>query len=268
MAKFSLKNMVDRQIGRVLERGSRFDNFNQIRNRHFWSTYLFAPGAGNSIAANSYVIFNSPVGSTGQGYPTNVPLTLRETNWRNTMRIPDNQNFVITEIGVAVHRIPPSDADGSNGVPAHDPTDGIYANLPSGIQALVNPNAPVHPLDAASLLYGLVLEMSYLTNNIPIGWCADFSQSGGVHAFESSVNTITGSQASPPVITGDPVNGVPAAAFRRKLDVPILLQHGETASMRLVAPRAIPTLALAAGGIGAFEVKVDWWAIESFVEKS
>jgi hypothetical protein len=267
-SSFSLKNMVDRQVGKVLERGSRFKRFDQIRNRHFWSTYLFAPGAGNSIAANGYNIFAVPTGLSGQGYPTNVPLTLRETNWRNAQRIPDNQNFAVTEIGVAIHRIPPSDASGSAGVPAHAPTDGIFANLPSGIQALVNPNAPMHPLDAASLLYGLVLEMSYLTNNIPIGWCADFSQSGGVHAFEERVNQLGGGQDSPPVIMGDPTNGVPCAAFRRKLDIPILLQHGETASMTLRAPRSIPTLSLAEGGTGCFEVKVDWWAVESFVEKS
>jgi hypothetical protein len=261
---FSLKNMVDRQVGKVLERGSRFSRFDQIRNRHFWSTYLFAPGAGNAIAANGYSIFNVPVGSSGQGYPTNVPLTLRETNWRNTQRIPDNQNFAVTEIGVSIHRIPACDFAGSNGAPAHAPTDGIYANLPAAIQALVNVAAPIHPLDAASLLYGIVLEMSYLTNNIPIGWCSDFSQSGGVHSFEEAVTDLT---VGGPVM-GDPTNGVPAAAFRRKLDIPILLQHGETASMTLRVPRAIPTLTLDEGGTGAFEVKVDWWAVESFVEKS
>jgi hypothetical protein len=38
--------------------------------------------------------------------------------------------------------------------------------------------------------------------------------------------------------------------------------------MRLNVPREIETLSLAEGGIGWFEVHVDWWAVESFVEKS
>ncbi len=263
----SIQAMVDRQIGRVLEKGSRFTRFDQIRQRHFWSTYLFAPGGGGVIQANGYEICVSPVGMPGQGYPTNVPLGLRETNWRNARRVPDNQNFVITEIGVEVKRPPPCDNDGTYNAPAHAPIDGIFANLPPAVQANVAPAMPTHVIDAAALLYGGVLEMSYLTNNIPMGWLADFSQPGGVRAFDTSVLDTAGfdHETSRP---GDPVNGVPCAAFRRKLEVPILLQHGEQASMTIRFPRAITLLALAEGGTGWAEVKVDWWATESFVEKS
>jgi hypothetical protein len=264
-----IQAMVDRQIGRVLEKGSRFTRFDQIRQRHFWSTYLFAPGGGGIIAAAAYEIFVSPTGMPGQGYPTNVPLTLRETNWRNARRVPDNQNFVITEIGVEVKRPPPCDNDGAYGVPAHAPIDGIFANLPTPVQANVAPAMPTHPFDAAALLYGGVLEMSYLTNNIPIGWLADFSQPGGVYAFDSqTVDADALGFATNTSRPGDPVNGVPAAAFRRKLEVPILLQHGEQASMTIRIPRAITLLSLAEGGTGWAEIKVDWWATESFVEKS
>jgi len=50
--------------------------------------------------------------------------------------------------------------------------------------------------------------------------------------------------------------------------VPILLQHGESQFMRLQVPKAIPIKTLAQGSSGWFEVRVDWWATESFAEKS
>lgn len=265
----SIQAMVDRQIGRVLEKGSRFTRFDQIRQRHFWSTYLFAPGGGGVIPAGPYEIFVSATGMPGQGYPTNVPLKLRETNWRNARRVPDNQNFVITEIGVECKRPTPCDMSGAYGAPAHAPIDGIFANLPPAVQANVAAGMPTHPIDAAAMLYGGVLEMSYLTNNIPLGWLADFSQPGGVHAFDTQTLNPSGldfgTNNNRP---GDPVNGVPAAAFRRKLEIPILLQHGEQASMTIRLPRPITLLTVAEGGTGWLEVKVDWWATESFVEKS
>jgi hypothetical protein len=74
---------------------------------------------------------------------------------------------------------------------------------------------------------------------------------------------------------GDPTNGVPAAAFRRKLEVPIMLQHGEAMGMVIQFPRNVPTLRASVvvqdpdqGGAGWVQVRVDWWATESFVEKS
>jgi len=257
----SLKKMVQRQVARVLERGSRLERFDQLRSRHFWSTYLFAYGAGNQIAAASYDIFKAIPSQTGQGYPTNVPLTLRETNWLNSGRVPDNQNFVITEMGVTVMRPPAVDAGLAN-VPAN----GIYANLPAGIQALIAHGNALHPQDVANILYGGVLEMQFLTNAVPLGKLADFSQSAGIREFQAlEAGTEVGA-----IITagGDPVNGIPAAAFRRKLEVPILLQHGETMGMRINVHRPIDTLTLAEGGAGWAEVRVDWWAHESFAEKS
>ena len=257
----SLKQMVQRQVARVITRGQRLERFDQLRSRHFWSTYLFAPGAGNVIAQGQYDVFKAIPSQTGQGYPTNVPLTLRETNWLNAGRVPDNQNFVITEIGCSVTRPPAVDADGSLGVPANAPTNGIWANLAPAIQALIAQQRQQHPDDVANILYGMVLEMQFLTNSVPLGLCADFSQSAGLMQTEND-----GQAAGPQ--GGDPTTGVPAAAFRRKLEVPILLQHGENMGMRLNVHRDIPTTALDDGGTGWFEVRVDWWAHESFVEKS
>lgn len=257
----SLQGMVQRQVARVLARGQRLERFDQLRSRHFWSTYLFAVGAGNVIPVGVYDMFKAIPSQTGQGYPTNVPLSLRETNWLNSGRVPDNQNFVITEIGVEVKRPPAVDDTGTAGVPANAPTTGIWNNLPGAIQALVAQNRQQHPQDVAGILYGMVLEMQFLTNAVPLGLLADFSQSAGAYQTEND-----GQAAGPQ--GGDPTTGVPAAAFRRKLEVPILLQHGENMGMRLNVPRPIDTLGLAAGGTGWFEVRVDWWAHESFVEKS
>lgn len=254
----SLKEMVQKQVSRVLERGSRLERFDQLRSRHFWSTYLFAYGAGNDIAQGPYDVFKAIPSQTGQGYPTNVPLTLRETNWLNSGRVPDNQNFVITEIGCTIMRPPACDA----AVPLEAPLNGIWSNLAPAIQALVNPYTPLHPTDVANIAYGTVLEMQFLTNSVPLGLISDFSQSAGLREFHTFTNSTV------PHISGDPTMGVPAAAFRRKLEVPILLQHGETMGMRLNIHKPILTLPLASGGAGWAEIRVDWWAHESFAEKS
>ena len=250
----SITGMVQRQAAKVLEKGSRFAHFDRLRTRHFWSSYLFAYGGGNAIAAGPYDIYKTTPSGVGQGYPGNTTLTLRETNWRNSGRVPDNQNFVISEIGVTVRRPQPV-------ITATAPADSIYANLPAGIQALINPSRVLHPQDYASILYGTVLEMQYLTNSIPMGLAADFSQSAGQISSEGFVSALTTG-------TGDPKNGIAAASFRRKFEVPILLQHGETMGMRLNIPRAISTLTLANGGAGWAEIFVEWWAYESFVEAS
>lgn len=275
----SLKGMVDKQIQRVLERGQRFGRFDQIRQRHFWSSYLFAGFAGTSIPSGAYEIFKTIPGMIGQGYA--IPLTTRETNWLGAGRVPDNQNFAITEIGVTLTR-PPANPQGVPHVPgaafSTAPSNGIAASMSAGQVAAINGLAPVLPMDAQGILYGTVLEMSYLTNNVPIGLCSDFSQSGGAFGFATSGYNnsdisaartgVVGTNSSEALPPGDPTNGIPAAAFRRKLEVPILLQHGENMGMRLNIPRAIPIQSIVNGSSGWFEVRVDWWASESFVENS
>jgi hypothetical protein len=267
MASNSLQNMVNAQVNRVLRRGTRAERFDQLRSRHFWSSYLFIPDVNTDIIpAGGYDIFKVIPSGSGQGYPTNVPLTLRETNWLNGGRVPDNQNFVITELGVTLKRPPATDQDGVAGAPLNPPTNGIWANLTAAQQAYITggvQNQPVPPPDAMAILYGVVLEMSFLTNNVPLGLCADFSQSAGNYIFEDN-----GAENPGGANSGDASNGIPAAAFRRKLEVPILLQHGENMGMRLNVPRPIQVTNPTNGGIGWFELRVDWWAHESFTEKS
>lgn len=274
----SLQQMVDSQIARVLQRGTRYGKFDQIRQRHFWSSYLFAGYAGSSIPAGSYDIFKIPQGQQGQGYP--IPMATRETNWLGAGRVPDNQNFVITEIGVTLKRPPAAQQMSSpptpilNGGVAFDPNaprNGIAANMTAAQYGAINGVAPILPADAQALLSGIILEFGFLTNSVPLGCLGDFSQSGGNHTMSSAYyatdldhnRAVNGRQKA-----GDPTNGVPAAAFRRKLEVPILLQHGESQFMRLNVPKAIPIRTLAQGSSGWFEVRVDWWASESFAEKS
>ena len=253
----SLEQMVQNQIQNVLRRGQRMERFDQLRQRHFWSTYLFAvggTGGAGIIPAGVYDLFTIPVGLSGQGYPANVPLSLRETNWLNPSRVPDNQNFVIVEIGCTIQRPPAADANA--------PSNSIWQNIPAGIAANIQPAEGIHPQDFKSIAYGMVLEIGFLTNNVPLGLVADFSQSSGIMSHSDT-------QADDE--SRDPVNGIPAAAFRRKLEVPILLQHGETMRMRLNCHRNIDVLdadAPGAAGNGWFEVRVDWWAYESFTEKS
>ena len=289
---YSLKGSIEAQIQKVLTRGQRFSRFDQIRQRHFWSSYLFIPGVGAStpgyISPAAYDIFKVSSGQLGQGY--NLALTTRETNWLGNGRVPDNQNFVITEIGVTLKRPPanPQLIDPGEGATlihtpgepfSNAPSSGIAASLTPAQVASVNGLAPIHPLDAQSILYGTVLEMSFLTNNVPLGLCADFSQSGGMVGMTSNPffqsNASAGWMGLDAVRSpggafpmGDPVNGVPAAAFRRRLEVPILLQHGEQMGMRLNVPRAIACTPLNLGGSGWFELRVDWWATESYAELS
>lgn len=273
----SLQQMVSAQVDRVIRRGTRAERFDQLRSRHFWSSYLFlSDPVTNLIQAGQYDIFKVIPSGTGQGYPTNCPLSLRETNWLNSGRVPDNQNFVITEIGVTLKRPPAVDALGKLGIPSFAPSNGIWANLPAAQQAHINggaQNRQIHPNDAIAILYGTILEMSFLTNNVPLGLCADFSQSAGGYSFAGEqLSNTTGSGRDPlGYLMGDPLNGIPAAAFRRKLEVPILLQHGENMGMRLNIPRNIrveSTVAPDNAGTGWFELRVDWWAHESFTEKS
>lgn len=278
----SLQQMVSAQVDRVIRRGSRAERFDQLRSRHFWSSYLFlSDPVTNMIQAGQYDIFKVIPSGTGQGYPTNVPLSLRETNWLNSGRVPDNQNFVITEIGVTLKRPPAVDALGTSSSPAFAPSNGIWSNLPAAQQLHINggaQNRQICPSDAIAILYGTILEISFLTNNVPLGLCADFSQSAGGYSLANNQfgPTAGSGRDSQGYLTGDPLNGIPAAAFRRKLEVPILLQHGENMGMRLNIPRNIevePTIATApisnaAMGTGWFELRVDWWAHESFTEKS
>lgn len=267
----TIQQIVDAQTQKTLKKGERLGRFDQIRQRHFWSSYLFvADPTTCKVSAGTYDIFKTVPGASGQGYPTNVNLTLRETNWLNPGRVPDNQSFAITEIGATIRKPPLENASSIN-------SSGIFASLTTAQRTFLTPGLPrqLSALDANNIAFGTVLEMSFLTNNVPIGLIGDFSQSAGILSPASQWAPLE--TANDSGLSGVS-NGIPCAAFRRKFKIPILLSSGENMGMRLTVPRDIQLMHprsavvegdyLGAHGTGWYEIRVDWWAIESFVEKS
>ena len=99
-----IRRSVRRQAEHLLETGRRFKRFDQIRQRHFWSEYMFRPDVNGYIQSGDFKMFITPPGQVGQGFP--VELTDRETNWKSANRVPDNQNFEVLEVGVSIQGAP------------------------------------------------------------------------------------------------------------------------------------------------------------------
>jgi len=233
------------QTKSVLVTGSRFTSFDQLRQRHFWSSYYFAPDANGYIAAQNYPVFVTPSGNNGQGFPSGVVLSDRETNWKSQNRVPDNQNFEITEIGVSLGVV----------------TSDILANS-TATQMQVSAKTQYQ------FLNNMLVNITYLTNSVPLGLCADFAQASGPHP--GAVAAAFPGNQKPLVRT----NGFPAPALRRRFKIPILLQHGETFAFSFQVPRSfyIGTTGVVDGSVtdvnNAVVARFDFWATESFVEKS
>ncbi len=244
---------VRRQAEHVLETGNRFKRFDQIRQRHFWSKYRFTPDANGFIASGDFDIFQTPIGQAGQGFATQ--LTLLETNWPSANRVPDNQNFEITELGVQAQVV-----------------NTAGAVIAAGY------NSQVYHMLENEILRNLIVAITYLTNTIPMGFAVDFAQSSGPQiGFYEPGSAFTG--AAPPVAAVPDrrrtfvSNGFAAPAMRRKFKIPILLQHGETFKFTFqIPPGRGPFVARVDPQDGAttpnVDVRLDFWATESFVEKS
>lgn len=265
------------QVTRVLATGQRFKRFDQVRQRHFWSTYRFTPDINGYVESGDFQFFQTPAGQQGQGFP--FQLTPLETNWVGANRVPDNQNLIITEFGLScqmavIEREAISD----------DPNKPIFqvANFFS------------YPGQENQILDNAVLNIVYLTNEVSLGLATDFSQaSGPMLGFYAPGMPQTyplpgvddGNPDTPDDFVGqqaptDPyrtlvTNGFAAPALRRKMKVPILLQHGETFRMSLVIPAgrgAFMWPAVASvqpdeiQNVAALDVRLEFWATESFVE--
>jgi hypothetical protein len=244
---------VRRQAQQVLTTGNRFKRFDQIRQRHFWSKYRFTPDVNGFISSGDFDVFQTPVGQAGQGFLT--PMTLLETNWPSANRVPDNQNFEITELGISGQAVTTSGA--------------LIGNLF---------NSQVYPHLENELIRNLIVSITYLTNTIPMGLGTDFAQSSGPHVgFYSPASPVSG--AAPPV-AGVPdrlrtfiSNGAPGPALRRRFKIPILLQHGETFRFTFQIPQGRGPYVQKvdpqdATGTPSIDLRLDFWATESFVEKS
>jgi predicted transcriptional regulator len=245
----NIRRSVNKQATSLLETGQRFARFDQIRQRHFWSDYNFEVDSAGYINAGDYKLFTTPSGQAGQGFP--FALTDRETNWKSANRVPDNQNFEILEVGVSI--LP--------GFDEQDPNDPEVYALTANI--------------ASVFLQNTILAIQYLTNEISLGLCSDFAQASA---------PIMGSYISKPVntaaVAGPPIvlelaslpqefisNGFAAPGLRRRFKIPILLQHGETFTFNFKVPRAFYMDGLIDTDV-SFIARMDFWATESFVERS
>lgn len=254
MAQPSLNRIrqgIKKQVNEVLVKGSRYKRFDQIRQRHFWSSYRLSSDANGFIQSGSFDLFTTPAGQAGQGFLTQ--LTLRETNWNSANRVPDNQNFEITELGVSIVNVD-TDTD----------TRG---------------NTPYPAMQEDELARNMTLAITYLTNQVPLGLLTDFAQASGpmVGEYHPSVPLaypaavadlgINGAPASNSIPPNDVfyTNGFASPGLRRRFKIPILLQHGETFKFTFVLdPGRGPWV----GVNKTFDLRMDFFAVESFVEKS
>ena len=242
---------VQAQSSKLLRTGQRFDKFDQIRQRYFWSSYYFDTVAySDYVNAGTYTLFTTPVGSNGQGFPSGQVITDRESNWKSQNRIPDNQNFEITELGCSV----------------------LSADFGTNLASDYLLRYPT-PSAMANFFNSAVLSITYLTNSVPLGLLADFAQAGGP-AMGVGIAPVPGMTPDATTLPSAQnmtfTNGFAAPALRRKFKIPILLQHGESFNFTIQVPRNT----FVGDGLGAvataapFLVRVDFYATESFVEKS
>ena len=230
-----ISKQVQSKKQKLLTSGRRFERFDQIRQRHFWSSCLYVPDA-NGYIVGARQLFITPPGQNGQGFPNGVALTERDTNWKSANRVPDNQNFEITELGVTV-----------GVVPSQVKADvGTLPQVPSG-------------LVANGFVQNSILNITYLTNSVPLGLSSDFAQAAGpdMGTYIPLNNNATG--ADPRIAS----NGFNGPALRRRFKIPILLQHGETFSFEFQMPRSVFV-----GAANSIYARMDFFATESFAEKS
>jgi len=231
----SIRGQIRGQTQNLLRSGRRFERFDQIRQRHFWSSAMFIPDANGYISGKQQ-FFITPPGQNGQGFPSGVALTERDTNWKSANRVPDNQNFEITELGVTP-AVTPSEVYSA---------DGATPQVQTGL--VIN-----------GFLMNSVVSITYLTNSVPLGMSSDFAQAAGpdLGTYNPLNNNATGND--PRVAT----NGFAAPALRRRFKIPILLQHGETFSFEIALPRSVFV-----GVANPIYARLDFFATESFAEKS
>lgn len=236
----SIKKSVKDQARRVLEKGSRFDRFDQIRQRHFWSVYQFNPDANGYIGSGEAKVFLTPDGQNGQGFPSGVALTALETDFKGTGRVPDNENLSISELGVTL---------------AVCPLTTITDELLVG--GIVDPC-----VTAVGFFQNTLVAITYLTNTVELGFVEDFSQPAGPQVGNYFPIAVPG-QSPPTYISPRFVtNGLSAPGLRRRFKIPIMLGHGETFNFSFLTDRSY--------FVGDFVLyaRLDFWATESFVEKS
>ena len=266
------EELVARQSAKVMQ-GRDNLNPDTYRTRYLYSSYLFAPGLGGSIAANEYAVFVGVKGDQGaQGYADR--LTDRETNWDGKGgQLPDWQNIVAWELFVDVRR-PPSDTSAyASGVqPTGAPTTGK-----------VDLREPVNANDVRLICENVLVKIYRGPNRSEIiGRVGDFPAPGGVFGgVQASRQTpITGSAGIAGTdITTDPntsraytpiTRNAVAVGCARRFKVPRLLGRQSKFYVSFVVPAALTlqdkngVTAANNNATGAVELVCGLWAVETF----
>lgn len=290
MAPRNASNQIIRSIQQqqadVLQRGKAGpQGYNTIRQRHLFSTYHFTVGPGLAVQLNNpfaniptiqpgvYSVFKAGADANAQGLPQGFQLTDNDTNFIGAGRVPDQQNFSVWEVGVAI---------------GPQRTDVVLADTVN--RGFGTPEAD----DVDRFQQDTVLQVTYITEEVPLGAVREFAQPGGPHMSAPSLLSATqaagvfnqggpsgalggqqwGSYASSPWSAGiqrtqgNGGNVAPAPSLRRKLDVPIFLSAGTQFSFDLLVARPIPLRSLQNLGTAGFAVTVDLWVVESYRPKS
>lgn len=276
-----IQNSIENQTGRLLREGvPPRERFDTLRLRHIWSTFHATNGEGLAIANNAatgnipvfragkYNLFVVDAGSNGQGLPSGLQLTPLDTNFQGAGRVPDQQNFAIWELGVSVL------AQREDVVLASPTTRG--AGQP-------------HPDDVARFLSETVLQVRYITQEVPLGHCADYAEPGGPAIVQPSLLDYSGNAVAAAGPPAGGVGGLSAGAIaaqpwslqqprlqtnggngnanpgsRIKLDVPIFLPSSTQFAFQLYVTRPFALRSLENGGTAGFKVRVDLWVAESY----
>lgn len=191
------------QAGRVLGTGGTGQRFDQVRNRHYWSTAIEFPDGVGYLSPRTSDFFTTIPGMPFLG----ASMTERETNWLSPGRVPDDINLEILEVGVLA----------------------IVIGIPSG-----RPNVE----STSNLVENLVLTINRLTSKTSLGLAMDFQGLAGPQEMGSYIPYESGPGDTK--VTGSFfATGFGGPGCRRKLEIPYLAQHGEQFSMSLELPRAI-----------------------------
>jgi len=274
----NIQKQINQQESMLLRQGRlASERFDQIRQRHIWSTFHFYPTPGGAIIGNvvqtgKREVFKSLAGQNGQGLPGGFQLSELDTNTPSTGRVSDNQNFSIWELGVTVR---PCRQD-------------VVATFPGGVM-----NGPILGEDMDQICENTIVSIKWLTNEVPLGIVSDYQQPGGPDMTVRSLLDSSGASGfalgPPDLVTGGKGEGLvddepwggnilrmsqnsgpmPAQpALRRKFSVPIYLRNGMTFSFLFDIQRTFTIRTLANGGTGGFVLRLDWWAVESFRESA
>lgn len=248
--------------------------FDKIRQRHVWSVFNFSPTVGNPLAvagtgivtAGQWGVFQVGQNGNGQGLPQGLVMTGLDTNLPGGGRVSDDQNIAVHELGVSI-------------IPVRPDVQTLSANVAPG---------PILPEDADAIATNISVVFKYITNEVVLGPLGAFVQPGGVSITAPTLMDQTasaGAEAGPPdfVSGGLDLNATlsslggfaaqwsansgnipPAPALRRKLQVPIFLPATTTFQVIFRADREFKIRSRTEGGRGAFALRCDFWAVESF----